>query len=195
MYHAGHQGISLLIYSPVAYLLIEAGYPVLALFGAALMIGLASFPDIDLRFSFLDHRGFTHTIAFAALIAAILAGGALVFGQVVVIGGMEYLASASFIPHEITAPLTENADVLAARYGGVPLAAFTFVMSILGICSHLIGDVITPMGIRPLWPLSRRSFSLGITTAGNTLSNSIFLMVGWVAIIAAGVIGFGVIQP
>ena len=195
MYHAGHQGISLLVYSPIAYILVTAGYPVLALLGVGLMIGLASFPDIDMRIPFLDHRGFTHTIGFAALVGVVLAGIALFFGQTVVVGGVEYLTSASIIPYELTAPLSENADVLTARYGGMPLAMFTFAISILAICSHLLGDVITPMGIRPLWPLSGTHISLGITRAGNTLSNSIFLVVGWVAIIAAGAIGFGFIQP
>lgn len=193
MHASGHQGLSMLVYAPLAYLLVAAGYPVLALWGCFIMLSLASFPDVDMRVPGMTHRGFSHTLLFGLVVAAVLGAGAALFGDVVIIGGINWLVGMDTLPQAFTSVLNDNSATLTARYGGGPLGTFTFVISFLGICSHLLGDIVTPMGIEPFWPLSGANFSFGLFYAGNALANALFFLVGWLAVIAAGVLGTGVI--
>lgn len=48
----------------------------------------------------------------------------------------------------------------------------------LAVCSHLVADVVTPMGIQPWKPLSDRHYSLGLTPARNPRANRLLLGVG-----------------
>jgi len=45
------------------------------------------------------------------------------------------------------------------------------------------------MGIRPLWPVSRRRYSLSVTTAANPIANYGLLGLGVVAVLA----GIGIV--
>ena len=58
------------------------------------------------------------------------------------------------------------------------LAVFGALVGALGILAHLLGDVLTPMGVRPFWPLSRRSYSLRVTRADNALANNALFALG-----------------
>jgi len=77
--------------------------------------------------------------------------------------------------------------------GGVPLATVSFGIGALTVIAHLIGDTLTPAGVPYLWPLSRRTFSLSLVGAGNSIANSglfglgLLVTAGWVSI-ALGVV-------
>ncbi|ADJ15373.1 metal-dependent hydrolase [Halalkalicoccus jeotgali] len=86
------------------------------------------------------------------------------------------LASAGFLFGEI-----------AAVRPGV-MAAFAFAIGALAILSHLAADSITPMGIRPLWPLSRWHYSADIVRAKNPIANYLLLAVGLAAATGALVV-------
>jgi len=103
-------------------------------------------PILDDRFGItIEHRGPTHSLAFAGAIGVVIGGIGLVPGYPVVLGAAA-------------------------------------LCSILG---HLAGDVITPMGVRPLWPLRDRAVSLDLWRAWNEPLNAISLLAGISAITPA----------
>lgn len=48
----------------------------------------------------------------------------------------------------------------------------------LGVLSHLLGDVITPMGIRPFLPLSDTTYTLSLVYAADPRANAALLVAG-----------------
>jgi len=83
----GHVGISLLLYAPLAWLLLSTGQPAVAALTGLLMIVLAPLPDLDTYTDRLDHRGPTHTVWFAlgvGLVTALVAGVSAVAGGAIV---------------------------------------------------------------------------------------------------------------
>jgi len=71
MYRKGHLGVSLLVFAPVGYWLVTVGAPEAALLTGAVMCWLAMLPDVDHRLPVIEHRGITHSLLFAALIAGL----------------------------------------------------------------------------------------------------------------------------
>lgn len=65
------------------------------------------------------------------------------------------------------------------------LAALGFGLGALAVLAHLLADVLTPAGIRPLWPLSSRTYSLSLTTAANPVANYLLFALGVFATVAA----------
>ena len=53
----GHIGISLLLFSPLAGVLLSTGHPLLAGVTGLLLVVLAPLPDLDSDTDRLDHRG------------------------------------------------------------------------------------------------------------------------------------------
>lgn len=177
MYRPGHTGVWLLLYSPIAFALFKAGEPIVAIFGAIIVFVTEPIPDRDMNIPFLKHRGFSHTIGFALLVGAIL--GVIGF----FIGDRAFVIVGEALSNPGVGDL--GREVIAARNAvdETALAGYTFAFATFGILAHLVGDVLTPMGIRPLWPLSSRSFSLSLTRAKNPIMNSLLLVFG---VIAAG---------
>ncbi|WP_267639387.1 metal-dependent hydrolase [Haloarchaeobius amylolyticus] len=68
MYRTGHYGVSLLAYAPVGAAMLLADRPAFALLGGAIVLGLSRVPDLDHQAPFIQHRGPTHTLAFALLV-------------------------------------------------------------------------------------------------------------------------------
>lgn len=136
--------------------------PELALLGGVGVLLLATLPDSDLRVPFLSHRGPTHTLLFLLAVAGLLGAAGWV------VAGRTGLAERSL------------------------LAAFAFLVGALGIGSHLLADVLTPMGIAPFWPLSSRNYSLRVTRASNPVANWILLALGVFATAGAVVLVTGV---
>ncbi|APW98582.1 metal-dependent hydrolase [Halobiforma lacisalsi AJ5] len=159
MYQAGHYGVALLAYAPLGIVVALAGYPGGALVGGLLCVGLSTLPDVDHRLPLVDHRGPTHTVAFAFLVGAAL-------------------AAAAAILVESSSPLVD-----------VGFVGFAFVVGTVSIGSHLLADALTPMGVRPFWPFSRRHYSIEATRAANPIANYALLGVG----VAATAVAFGVV--
>lgn len=155
MYKTGHIGVALLVYSPVGLSLLLAGFDELAVLGGVGMVALASFPDCDHRLPLIAHRGPTHSFAFALALGGILGIAGFVFGETVV-------------------------GVSAAT-----MASFAFSIGALSVLSHLAADCITPMGIRPLWPLSRWHYTADLVLAKNPIANYLLLCLGIAAATAA----------
>ncbi|MFD1587642.1 metal-dependent hydrolase [Halorientalis brevis] len=156
MYRAGHLGVSLLVYAPVGVALVVAGRADLAILGEFCMLSLATLPDTDHRLPFVSHRGPTHTVGFALLVGAALS----TLGWAV--GGQPAAASTS------------------------ELAVFGFAIGTLSVFAHLLGDVITPMGIAPFWPVWNRRFTLGLTRADNVIAN--YGLLGLGVFVTAGLV-------
>lgn len=171
MYREGHLGIALLAYAPVAFALSYAGgFEVLALGLAG--VAFASYaPDLDSEVSFIDHRGVTHTF---------LAAGAL---------GVVYAAIAVFLAtHGVGRDAIFVVQERPVAY--VAAALFGFFVGVVGVCTHLLGDVITPMGIAPCWPFDDQRYSLDLVLSSNRRVNAALLLAGGVALVAA--VGLGV---
>ncbi|MEA1929971.1 MAG: metal-dependent hydrolase [Euryarchaeota archaeon] len=168
MYRKGHLGVSLLVFAPIGYTLAELGAPELAALTGGVMLWLVMLPDVDYRLPMIEHRGPTHSLAFAALIGGV--GAALGVGAELVLGGT-----------------AESVGV------GLALPAVGFAIGALTVIAHLIGDTLTPAGVNYLWPLSSRTFSVSLARASNPWANSglfglgLVVTAGWVAV-TAGVI-------
>jgi len=151
MKQLGHYGTALLLYSPVALSLLVRGNNGMALVGGALAIALAMAPDCDHSLPFVDHRGPTHTFGFAILVGLLVGAAGWIVGSQV--------------------------DAATARTFG----RFGFAVGALTVVSHLLADVITPMGIRPFWPLSDRHFTLDLVYAKNWAENVLLFVLGTTA--------------
>jgi inner membrane protein len=166
VYWKGHYGVSLVVFAPVGYTLLRLGYPTLALVAGAAMLWLAMLPDVDHKLPFVSHRGPTHSLSFAVLVGAVLGGA----GSLLDAAG-------------------EDLGV-ATTLGGVELSAVGFAVGVLAVVAHLLGDVLTPMGVNFLWPVSSRRYSLSLWRADNRLANyglfaaGVFVTVGWVYLAA-----------
>ena len=154
MYQAGHYGTALLAYAPLGTVVALGGHEATAILGALACVALSTLPDCDHRLPLVEHRGPTHSLLFALLVGAGLAG--------------------------ITATLVDAATPLL----DVGLVGFAFVVGTLSITSHLLADALTPMGIRPFWPISNRRYTLAVTRAANPLANYALLAVGVLAVVA-----------
>lgn len=148
MYRAGHLGIGLLVFAPVGVVLVLAGRADLAVLAEATAVALAMLPDYDHRLPFLTHRGITHTVWFALLVGVVLGGLGWVLGG------------------RPATPTTSE------------LAVFGFGVGTLVVLAHLLGDVLTPAGIRPFWPVWDRTFTLALTRADSTVANYGLLVLG-----------------
>lgn len=165
MHREGHIGIGLLVYSPIAYLLLRLDLP--ELFGLSMVaMGFWSFaPDVDLHLP-IRHRGPTHSI-----VAAVVAGGITALVAVYFVSKGTGGSGGIVIQSSVIAYLS------AGMYG--------FFIGTLGVVTHLMGDVLTPMGIRPLWPFSERNVDLGIVLAKNERANELLSFVGGAALTGA----------
>ena len=155
MYAKGHYGVSLLVVAPVGFALLREGAASLAALSAAVVLAMATVPDVDHRLPGVSHRGVTHTLLFAVAVGAAFAGSVVVAG-----------------------------DALALSS---PLAAgYAFFLGTLSVLAHLLADVLTPMGVALLWPLSDRRFSVNLTRADSVVWNHALLALG--VFVAAGTV-------
>lgn len=152
MYWRGHVGIALLAYAPLAGICRIAGEPELAVLGGVLAVAFSTLPDLD-HWLPVPHRGGTHTVAFAVVVGAL-------------------------------ASLAAQLATVAAGVIGIPAWTPAFVGSVVTatVCSHLAGDAITPMGIRPFRPFWRAHFTFDVTPAKDPRANRLFLGIGLAAV-------------
>jgi inner membrane protein len=158
MYQVGHYGGALLAYAPFGTIVSLSGHAEVAIVGGLVCVALATLPDYDHRLPLIDHRGPTHTVAFALLVGAGLAA--------------------------LTAVLVDASSAFA----DAGFVSFGFLVGVVSIGSHLLVDALTPMGVRPFWPVSRRRYSLDVTTAANPIANYALLGLGIAATLAGTVI-------
>lgn len=140
MYLLGHLGIALLVFAPIAFVLVRTGRLRPAGFGGVALLLLASVPDVDSYVAGLAHRGITHTVWAALALGVLLA----------VVGWCCW------------------------AWGGprrTDSATFGFLVGATTVVNHLVGDVITPMGIRPFYPVSEAEYSLRLVLARNPETN------------------------
>ena len=57
-------------------------------------------------------------------------------------------------------------------------ARFAFGLGVTSVLTHLVGDVLTPMGIRPLHPVVATGYSLELVAARNPTANLALLCAG-----------------
>lgn len=155
MYKVGHYGAALVAYAPIGAAVAVAGYGPAAVVGGGVTVALSTIPDVDHRLPLIDHRGPTHSVLFALLV-----GVATAAASAWLVG----VASPGF---------------------GAGLVAFGFLVGTVAILSHLAADALTPMGIRPFWPLSARHYSVNVVPASSTLGNYVLFALGVGATVAA----------
>ena len=151
MYKSGHVGAALLAYAPLGSLLLGTGRSELAVVAGVVMVALSTLPDADHWIPFVNHRGFTHTLPFAVLVG-------LAVGVVGAAAGPAVLSSSA-----------------------ASTAALGVVVGTLSILSHIAADSVTPMGIRPFWPLSGWHVTFDIVPAKDPVANFVLLGAGVVA--------------
>lgn len=159
MFRPGHYGVSLLLYAPLGCWLVALGHPTVALAGGAGVLWLTMLPDWDSRVPLMTHRGSTHTLLFAALVA----GAAWALATVAGVG-------------------SRAAGPFALRWFVAGIAA-------LAVLSHLAADLLTPMGVALFWPASERRFSASVTRANNPVANYLLFALGVVAAAGAAYVG------
>ncbi len=159
MYLLGHIGISLLLFSPLAALLVSTGQVVLAVLTGALMVALGPFPDLDEYTDRIPHRGPTHTVWFALGVGM---GVGLVAFAVSVLLGIGATGGNTLV-------IASDPLGTALWFGGV---------STLAIFGHLAGDIITPMGVWPFRPISTFHHSFAVIPAKNPRANYTLFVAG-----------------
>ena len=148
MYKNGHRGMALLLMAPLT-----AIFGPIGLCMSMVAVAVCRLPDIDHDYSWLPHRGPTHTIWFATGVAAlVIAGG---------------YAGLSMLP--IGLPV-------------LPLAVLLGATVFLGLISHLFADALTvgrdAHAIRPFHPLSPHPFRFGFIRADSSIANFLLLISG-----------------
>ncbi|WP_435154894.1 metal-dependent hydrolase [Haladaptatus sp. DFWS20] len=160
MYRPGHYGVALALYAPIGGILVAIGMVNRALLGVGILLALAMLPDLDSKTTRLNHRGPTHSLAFALLVG-LLTG---------VVAGI-------------------LAGIVSGISNGMWFAGFGLFVGTLAIVSHLLADVVTPMGIRPFWPVSGRHYTLAITPSSDPRANYLLFVSGTVLIASAWLLG------
>lgn len=163
MYPPGHIGIALALYAPIGLVLLLRGRARLAVVGTVAIAGLTMLPDVDKWLPWFVHRGRTHTLWFA------LGTGVWLAGVASFVGGY---------------PSRERAAVLG-------YAAFGFCVGFLAVLAHLLGDVITPMGVRPFYPLSEFSYTFSLVFASDPVANAQLFALGCIATVTQVLLGVG----
>ncbi len=165
MQRSGHVGIGLVLFAPVALGLTWAGATTVLPVGLLGVLVASTAPDLDEFVPHIAHRGITHTL-FAAVVTGV------VFG---------------LVAPSIVEPGTASSAAWLGHPRSLSLAAG--LLGFLGVVGHLAGDVLTPMGIRPWYPVTGRHYSLEFVRSRNRLANATFLAVGAVGVVVATVGG------
>lgn len=181
MHRQGHFGIVLLALAPVLYTLLALGRPVVALLACGVLV-IEPLPDNDFWVPGLSHRGISHSLVTAGVIGALCAGLGWLCGTYVIVPGAHWLTGTIIVgPKAITWVETHLATLDAGL-----LILVGFGVGSGGICLHLLGDMITVMGVRPYRPFSRRKVTLTSLRAANPYANRGLFAGGVMAIVAVG---------
>lgn len=160
----GHYGIAMLLYSPILFIFTLQDFFLLGLVGVLAVFLLSRTPDIDYYIPLITHRGITHTIWFAVVIGFLLS-----------------------MPFDSTGSITLFGHPVPYR-----LIAFTF--GSYSVITHIIGDSLTPSGVRPFMPFIMTRYSMTIVRSGSNIGNGIFFVIGCLSLLCAAIAG-GIIAP
>jgi inner membrane protein len=150
MYKNGHRGVALLLMAPLTAMFGPIGFCM-----SMVAVAVCRLPDIDHDYTWLTHRGPTHTIWFATGVAALVTAGGY--------------AGLSIVPVNLPR---------------LPLALLFGATVFLGLLSHLFADALTvgrnSHAIRPFNPLSPHPLRFGLVRADSRFANSFLLAAGGV---------------
>jgi inner membrane protein len=110
----------------------------------------------------VPHRGPTHSLLFAALVGGVFAG------------------------------VVTLADVSLPGAFGLSARGYAFLLGVVAVLAHLLGDTLTPMGVDYLWPIDW-DVSLGLVTADNAAANYGLFAAGVFAVVAVSVNALGLV--
>ena len=176
MYRTGHLGVALVFAAvTVGIAPTPTGFVI-----ALLIVATERIPDYDLRTDLLSHRGFSHTVWFALLVAAIF--GAI--AAVVAFVGDIYLAGfqrAEFVI-DLRAVYPDPWYLFSIVAGG----------TVLGIVSHLVADFLTvgegEYGVQPLWPVwPNYEVPIQLCRADSYVANLLLLTWG---VVTSGIVAY-----
>jgi inner membrane protein len=173
MYADGHWGINLILFSPVAFALTALNMYTLLVFTIMCVLFIARRPDDDMKLqritsrlrSFpglsyivpqITHRGITHTVWYATVWGILVGTVTALFS---VYGPMQVV----FTPESMQLGI---------------FGFYGFFLGFLGIVGHLLGDVITPSGIKPFYPIRETKYTLSLVYAKNKPANVLLFLVG-----------------
>lgn len=77
----------------------------------------------------------------------------------------------------------------------VETASVGFASGVVGVIGHMLGDMITPMGVAPFEPVSSHWVGLGWVKSGDKRVNRYFFQAGVYALTAALVVGTVGVSP
>ncbi|WP_142860721.1 metal-dependent hydrolase [Salinigranum halophilum] len=166
MERRGHYGMTLLL-GAVAVLLLSVPAGVLS---TLVMLLFTTLPDKDQVVSVLRHRGVTHTVGFALLVAftvpSTVAYPIHVLQELVIQFGV--LHEVLINPHHVWQLLC--------------------ISIFVGLTGHLGADMLTKGGgyrVRPFWPISKQTYAAGLCTSDDERWNTGLLMGGATAFSAS----------
>ncbi|UPM44742.1 metal-dependent hydrolase [Halocatena salina] len=185
MYKRGHFGIGLLVLAPMYYGLLP-DRPILALLLSGILV-IQGLPDKDQGISWLKHRGTSHSLVAVVLVGAVCAGIGWAAGEYIlppIATGLSTAATSA------ETPAAWWGDRLL-MYDAPTMALIGFAVGAGGIVTHLLGDIITPMGLQPFRPFSERQYNVAYIPAANPYANIGFFVLGLLAmlVILASVYG------
>lgn len=137
------------------------------------MVWLATHPDFDLYLQKktsaaqdiplisivtpqIKHRGITHTIWYAIFWGIILSG--VMLNLSTLIGPTELIQDPALL------------TIVMTLYG--------FGLGVVGILAHILGDIVTPTGITPFYPIYNERYTLSLFYAKNKVANFLSLALG-----------------
>jgi inner membrane protein len=137
----------------------------------------SNLPDIDTSIQIVKHRGFTHTFWFVGI--ASVASSVFIY------------ITATYIPLGTVIRYTQSTQIVMSILFGGSVG--------LGVITHLLGDVITPTGIKPYHPvtprdtlpvsISEKKYVYEIAKASNKKYNIGFSILGVLSASISAVIG------
>jgi inner membrane protein len=167
MYKNGHRGLSLFLSAPIVAILLLLDLPVLGIFFCVSVFILASLPDIDLKISSIKHRGITHTVWFALFSGIVYA--ILVSGIVSITGSKNVLLQQFSVSY-------------------IYLVVFVFGTGFSGVLFHLLGDIITPMGVNMFSRQTNDAVSFNLLLAKNEVANDSAFALGVIGLVFTGIL-------
>jgi len=163
MQREGHVGLGLALYAPPGFVLLQVGRPDAFGLGLVAMAVWSVAPDVDVPLP-IPHRGPTHSVVAAGVAGAVTAAITVV------------LTSAGVAGHPAAGASSPGSSQVAAVAVGAYVGAG-------GVIGHLLGDVLTPKGIRPWWPLSDRKYTFEVVLASNKRANRALVVTGVSAVV------------